>query len=114
MPLAQAPGLPELAGRARTHERITLTEARADSVIIMSAGDHRAILDWEAAFIAEGMSAAARGGSCVPHELVVALDDADPTMVEAFLAALEARADEDIPPTQQWAMWERINRDARA
>ena len=50
IPLAQAPGLVELARRARAHEQTTLTEAGADNVLIMSVGDHQAILDWETAF----------------------------------------------------------------
>jgi hypothetical protein len=108
IPLAQAPGLVELARRARAHEQITLTEAGADNVLIMSVGDHQAILDWETAFIAETVASTARRGPHIPNDLLAALDTADPATAEAFLVALEARAGEDIPAEQQWALWERM------
>jgi hypothetical protein len=108
IPLAQAPGLVELARRARAHEQITLTEAGADNVLIMSVGDHQAILDWEAAFIAETVASTARRGPHIPNDLLAALDAADPATAEAFLTRLEARAGEDIPAEQQWALWERM------
>jgi hypothetical protein len=108
LPLAHAPGLAELARRARAHERIILTETGADAVVIMSADDHQADLDWDAAFIAETMAGAGPRGPYLPNDLVAALDEADPATAEAFLAALEARAGEDIPAAQQWALWERL------
>ncbi len=108
IPLAQAPGLAELARRARAHEQITLTEAGADSVLIVSTDDHQAILDWEAAFIAETVAGAAGLGPYIPNDLLAAVDAADAATAEAFLAALEARAGEEIPAEQQWALWERM------
>jgi hypothetical protein len=111
IPLAHAPGLAELAQRARAHERITLTEAGAETVIIMSAvspDDHQAILDWEAAFIAETMTGAGARGPYLPNDLAAALDDADPATAEASLSALEAHAGEDVPAAQQWTLWERL------
>jgi hypothetical protein len=108
IPLAQAPDLAELARRARAHERITLVEPGADSVLIVSADDHQTILDWEAAFIAETVTSAAVRGPHIPNDLLAALDAAAPTTAEAFLAALEARAGEEIPAEQQWALWEQM------
>jgi hypothetical protein len=55
----------------------------------------------------------AGAGSCgpyLPNDLAAAMDDADPATVEAFLSALEARAGEDVPAAQQWALWEHIGR----
>jgi hypothetical protein len=85
-----------------------LTEASADNVLIVSADDHQAILDWEAAFIAETLAGTAVRGLHLPNDLLAVLDAADPATVEAFLAALEARAGQEIPAEQQCALWERM------
>jgi hypothetical protein len=106
IPLTQAPSVTELVHRAQAHERITLTEAGADGVLVVSAGDEQALLDWEAAFIAESVSARPRG-PYLPNDLVVAMDAASLATVEAFLAELETHAGEDIPAAELWARWER-------
>jgi len=107
IPLTEAPSVTELAHRAQAHERITLTEAGADGVLVVSAEDEQALLDWEAAFIAESVAARPRG-PYLPNDLVVAMDAAPLATVEAFLAELEAHAGEDIPAAELWARWERI------
>lgn len=106
IPLTEAPSVTELAHRALAHERITLTEAGADGVLVVSEGDEQALLDWEAAFIAESVTARPRG-PYLPNDLVVAMDAAPLATVEAFLAELEAHAGEDIPAAELWARWER-------
>jgi hypothetical protein len=63
--------------------------------------------DWERAFIAASVHAPR--GPYIPHDLVVALDAAALATVEAFLGELEARAGEDIPAEELWAMWERMS-----
>jgi hypothetical protein len=109
IPVAQAPSVAELAQRARAHERITLTEAGADSVMVVSADDHFAVLEWETAFIAETIvTTTARPGPYLPADLMAAVDAGAPATAEAFLAALEARAGEDLPAEQLWALWERM------
>jgi transcriptional regulator with XRE-family HTH domain len=65
--------------------------------------------EWEAAFIAESIRAP--HGPYVPHDLVAALDAAAPATAAAFLAALEARAGEDIPADEVRALWERMTRE---
>jgi hypothetical protein len=107
IPLADAPALAELADRARAHEPITLTQTGAQPVLLMSAEDHRAVLDWDAAFVADTLAAHAPAGPYLPDGLVAAMDTADPERVEAFLTDLEAHAGNDLPAAQQWAMWER-------
>jgi transcriptional regulator with XRE-family HTH domain len=62
--------------------------------------------EWEAAFIAESIRAP--HGPYIPHELIAALDAAPLATVEAFLSELEARAGEDIPADEVWALWERM------
>jgi transcriptional regulator with XRE-family HTH domain len=57
--------------------------------------------DWETAFIAKALAAR---GPYVPHDLVVALDAAPLATVEAFLNELEARAGENIPAEDRWAL----------
>ena len=47
-------------------------------------------------------------GPYIPHDLVTALDTAMPATVDAFLAALETRAGEDIPAEQVWALWQQM------
>lgn len=106
IPLTEAPSVTELAHRAQAHERIRLTENGADGVLVVSAGDEQALLDWEAAFIAESMAARPRG-PYLPHDLVVAMDAAPLATVEAFMAELETHAGEDIPAAELWARWER-------
>ena len=66
IPLAQAPELAELAQRVRAHERITLTEAGAAAVVMMSSHDHQAILNWDATFIAETMASTQPRGPYIP------------------------------------------------
>lgn len=63
--------------------------------------------EWEAAFTAESL-ARDRRGPYIPHDLVVALDTAPLATVDVFLGELEARAGEDIPAEQLWAMWEQM------
>jgi hypothetical protein len=69
------------------------------------------VQDWEAAFIAESLSIPP-GGPYIPHDLVTALDTAIPATVDAFLAALKARAGEDIPAQEVRALWERMTATA--
>jgi hypothetical protein len=108
IPVAQAPSVAELAQRARAHERITLTEAGADSVMVVSADDHVAVVEWETAFIAEAIvTNTAQRGPYLPNDLMTAVDAAPPAAAEAFLTALEARAGEDISADQLRALWER-------
>jgi hypothetical protein len=107
IPLADAPALAEMADRARAHAPITLTQTGAQPVLLMSAEDHRAVLDWDAAFVADTLAAHAPAGPYLPDGLVAAMDTADPERVEAFLTDLEAHAGNDLPAAQQWAMWER-------
>jgi len=106
IPLTQAPSVTELVHRAQAHERIKLTEAGTDGVLVVSAGDEQALLDWEAAFAAESV-AAPPGGPYLPHDHVLAMNAAPLATVEAFLAGLEAHAGEDIPAAELWARWER-------
>jgi hypothetical protein len=108
IPLAEAPSVTELAHRAQAHERITLTEAGADRVLVVSEGDEQALLDWEAAFITESVADRPRG-PYLPNDLVVAMDAAPLATVEAFLAELETHAGEDIPAVELWARWERTS-----
>ncbi len=107
IPLADAPALAELADRARAHEPITLTQTGAQPVLLMSAEDHRAVLDWDAAFVADTLAVPPPAGPYLPDGLVAAMDTADPERVEAFLTELETHAGQDLPAAQQWAMWER-------
>jgi hypothetical protein len=107
IPLADAPALAELADRARAHEPITLTQTGAQPVLLMSAEDHRAVLDWDAAFVADTLAAPQPAGPYLPDALVAAMDTAAPERVEAFLTELETHAGEDLPAAQQWATWER-------
>jgi len=97
----------ELVQRAQAHERITLTEAGVDGVLLVSTGDEQALLDWEAAFIAESVAGRPRG-PYLPNDLVAALDRVPLATVEAFLSELEAHAGEDISATDLWARWERM------
>jgi hypothetical protein len=105
IPLTEAPSVTELAHRAQGHERIMLAEAGAERVLIVSEGDEQALLDWEAAFIAE--SVARPRGPHLPNDLVDAMDAAPLATVEAFLAELETHAGEDIPAAELWVRWER-------
>lgn len=109
IPLADAPTLAELADRARAHEPITLTQVGAQPVLLMSAEDHRAVLDWDAAFLADTLAGSKPAGPYLPDDLVAAMDTADPARVETFLADLEAHAGHDLPAAQLWAMWERTS-----
>jgi len=108
IPMSNAPSLAELARRARAHERITLTDAGADSVLIVSADDQQAILDWEQAFITETVTGGASGGPYLPNDLLATVDAASPETAEAFLSTLAARSGEAFPAEQLWAMWERM------
>jgi hypothetical protein len=96
--------------RSRPSQR-SLAEAGADGVLVVSAGDEQALLDWEAAFIAESVAARPRG-PYLPHDLVVAMGAVPLATVEAFLAELEAHAGEDIPAAELWARWERTTTSA--
>jgi hypothetical protein len=77
-------------------------------VLVVSAPDERAALDWEAKFIAETVLGAARGGPYLPSDLVEALDAAPLDTAGAFLTSLEERRGEDVPAAELWALWERM------
>jgi hypothetical protein len=108
IPLADAPSLAELAQRARAHEPITLVEAGAPPVVLLSTQDHQAAVDWDAAFIADTLASGGPRGPYLPNDLLAAMDTADLATVEAFLDRLAAHAGQDISAAQQRALWEQM------
>jgi len=62
----------------------------------------------DSAAIAEAQAIRARPGPRIPHEVVEAMMDADDATHDAMAAALDARADEDLPPNEVTALWETI------
>jgi antitoxin (DNA-binding transcriptional repressor) of toxin-antitoxin stability system len=62
----------------------------------------------DSAAVAEAQAIQARPGPRIPHEVVEAMMGADEITHDAMAAALDARAEEDLPPEQVIALWETI------
>jgi prevent-host-death family protein len=69
---------------------------------------------FDSAAIADALQIGARPGPRIPHQVVEAMMSADDAAHDAMAGALDARADEDLPPDEVTAIWEaiRARRDA--
>ena len=62
----------------------------------------------DSAAIAEAQAIRARPGPRIPHHVVEAMMGADEATHDAMAAALDVRAEEDLPPEQVTALWDTI------
>jgi hypothetical protein len=49
----------------------------------------------------------------IPHDVIVAMMDADDDVHDAMAAALDSRASEDVPPDAVRDMWEAVKASSR-
>jgi hypothetical protein len=63
--------------------------------------------------IAEAEAIRARPGPRTPHDVIVAMMDADDDVHDALAAALDSRATEDVPPDAVRDMWEAVKTNSR-